>query len=160
VPGVWPDVAASTPAADVVTCHHVLYNAPDPVAFLAALTAHARRQVVIEITARHPLTALNPLWLRFHNLARPDGPTANDLVAICDAMGLGARHEAWTRPGGADYASFDELVDVTRQRLCLPPDRASEVAGALSETGISPDRPDDLGSSSREVVTIWWPGTA
>jgi len=154
VPGVWPDVAASTPAADVVTCHHVLYNAPDPVAFLAALTAHARRQVVIEITARHPLTALNPLWLRFHNLARPDGPTANDLVAICDAMGLGARHEAWTRPGGADYASFDELVDVTRQRLCLPPDRASEVAGALSETGISPDRPDDLGSSSREVVTI------
>jgi len=160
VPGVWPDVAASTPAADVVTCHHVLYNAPDPVAFLAALTAHARRRVVIEITARHPLTALNPLWLRFHNLARPDGPAADDLLAICDAMGLGAQHEAWTRPGGADYASFGELVDVTRRRVCLPPERASEVAEALREAGISPDRPDDLGSSSREVVTIWWPGTA
>jgi hypothetical protein len=158
--GVWPDVAAETPAADVVTCHHVLYNAPDPVPFLAALTAHARRQVVVEIAARHPLAALNPLWLRFHGLARPSGPTADDLLAICDAMGLGARHEAWTRPGGADYASFDELVDVTRRRLCLPPERASEVAEALREAGASPERPDDFGSSSREVVTIWWPGTA
>jgi Methyltransferase domain len=158
--GTWPDVAASTPAVDVVTCHHVLYNAPDPVPFLAALTAHARRQVVIEITARHPLTALNPLWLQFHGLARPAGPTADDLLAICDVMGLGARHEAWTRPGGADYASFDELVDVTRRRLCLPPERASEVAGALRDAGASPDRPDDFGSSGREVVTIWWPGTA
>ncbi|HEX6858443.1 MAG TPA: class I SAM-dependent methyltransferase [Streptosporangiaceae bacterium] len=158
--GVWPDVAAETPAVDVVTCHHVLYNVPDPVPFLAALTAHARRQVVAEITARHPLTALNPLWLRFHGLARPAGPTADDLLAICDAMGLGARHEAWTRPGGADYASFDELVDVTRRRLCLPPERAGEVAGALREAGIDPERPDDLGSSGREMVTIWWPGTA
>lgn len=160
VPGIWPDVAAEAPAVDVVTCHHVLYNAPDPVPFLAALTAHARREVVLEIAARHPLTALNPLWLRFHGLARPAGPTADDLLAICDAMGLGARHEAWTRPGGADYASFDELVDVTRRRLCLPPERASEVAEALREAGASPERPDDLGSSGREVVTIWWPGTA
>ena len=160
VPGIWPDVAAEAPAVDVVTCHHVLYNAPDPVPFLAALTAHARREVVLEIAARHPLTALNPLWLRFHGLARPAGPTADDLLAICDAMGLGARHEAWTRPGGADYASFDELVDVTRRRLCLPPERASEVAKALREAGANPDRPDDLGSSGREVVTIWWPGTA
>jgi len=158
--GVWPDVAAETPAADVVTCHHVLYNAPDPVPFLAALTAHARREVVIEATARHPMTALNPLWLRFHGLARPSGPTADDLLAICDAMGLGARHEAWTRPGGADYASFGELVDVTRRRLCLPPERAGEVAQALREAGASPDRPDGPCSSGREVVTIWWPGTA
>ena len=158
--GIWPDVAAETPAVDVVTCHHVLYNAPDPVPFLAALTAHARREVVVETAARHPLTALNPLWLRFHGLARPEGPTADDLLAICGAMGLGARHEAWTRPGGADYASFDELVDVTRRRLCLPPERASEVAEALREAGASQERPDDLGSSGREVVTIWWPGTA
>ncbi len=158
--GIWPGVAPEIPAVDVVTCHHVLYNAPDPVPFLAALTAHARREVVVEATARHPLTALNPLWLRFHGLARPSGPTADDLLAICDAMGLGARHEAWTRPGGADYASFDEMVDVTRRRLCLPPERASEVAGALREAGASPERPDDLGSSGREVVTIWWPGTA
>jgi 2-polyprenyl-3-methyl-5-hydroxy-6-metoxy-1,4-benzoquinol methylase len=157
--GTWPEVAGDVPAADVVTCHHVAYNVPDPVPFLAALTAHARRRVVLEIAARHPLTALNPLWLRFHGLARPAGPTADDLLAICDAMRLGARHEAWSRPGGADYASFDELVDVTRRRLCLPEERASEVAEALWEAGTDPDRPDDLGSSSREVVTIWWPGT-
>jgi hypothetical protein len=158
--GTWPEVAGQTPAADVVTCHHVVFNVPDPVPFLAALTAHARRLVVLETAARHPLTSLNALWLRFHGLERPDGPTAADLLAICDAMGLGARSEAWTRPGGADYASFDELVDVTRRRLCLPPERASEVAGALWDTGSDPDRPADLGSSGREVVTIWWPGSA
>jgi hypothetical protein len=158
--GTWPDVAGSAPVADVVTCHHVAYNVPDPVPFLTALTAHARRLVVLETAARHPLTSLNPLWLRFHGLVRPDGPTATDLLAICAVMGLGAQYEEWTRPGGADYAGFDELVDVTRRRLCLPPERTSEVAAALREAGADPDRPDDLGSGGREVVTIWWPGTA
>ncbi len=66
----------------------------------------------------------------------------------------------WQRPGGADYASFAELTDVTRRRLCLPPDRIPDVASALTEAGVDPEHPVDLGSSGREVVTIWWPGTA
>ena len=69
-------MAAQAAAADVVTCHNVLYNVPDLEPFLAALTGHARRQVVVELTAAHPLTSLNPLWLRFHGLQRPTGPTA------------------------------------------------------------------------------------
>ena len=157
--GIWPDVAAETPAVDVVTCHHVLYNAPDPVPFLAALTAHARREVVVETAARHPLTALNPLWLRFHNLARPYGPAADDLLAICDAMGLGARHEAWTRPGGAGSRASTSWSTSPgggcasrRNGPARSPRRCGKPA--------SLERPDDLGSSGREVVTIWWPGTA
>jgi SAM-dependent methyltransferase len=158
VRGRWPDVAAAAGTADVVTCHHVVYNVPDIDPFLAALTAAARRLVVLELTAMHPLVSLNPLWLKFHGLVRPDGPTANDLLAILAAMGVQAGHERWRRPGGRDYESTDELIDVTWRRICLPPERASDVADALADLGIDLDNPPDLGSSGRELVTIWWQG--
>lgn len=160
VNGTWPQVAERVPAADLVTCHHVLFNVPEPEPFIRALTDHARRLVVLENTATHPLTSLNALWLRIHQLRRPDRPTALDLIAIIEAMGLQPRWQRWQRPGGPDYASFDELVDVTRRRLCLPPDRAGEIADALIVEGVDPRRPADLGSSGREVLTIWWPGQA
>ncbi|HEY5985440.1 MAG TPA: class I SAM-dependent methyltransferase [Streptosporangiaceae bacterium] len=160
VAGRWPDVAADIAPAAVVTCHHVLYNAGDIGPFLEALTCHARRRVVAEITAAHPLASLNPLWLRFHGLVRPTRPTAADLLEIVATMGLAARHTEWSRPAEADYASFAELVDVTRRRLCLPPERASEVGTALLELGIRAEQPADMGSSGRDVVTIWWEGAA
>ena len=160
VHGRWPDVAAQVPPADVVTCHHVVFNVPDLGPFLEALTAHARRRVVVETAAVHPLTSLNPLWLRFHGLKRPERPTADDTLAILAAMGHNPRHTEWSRPAEADYRSMAELVEVTRRRLCLPPGRAGEVEAALVELGISPGQPRDLGSSGRNVVTIWWEGIA
>jgi SAM-dependent methyltransferase len=159
VTGRWPEVAPLVPVADVVTCHHVLYNVPGLVPFLTALTRHARRLVVVETAAVHPLTSLNALWLHFHGLTRPSGPTAADVLAIMSEMGLRARHTEWSRPAEADYASLPELADVTRRRLCLPPERASEVEAALLDLGIKRERPGDLGSSGRKVVTIWWEGT-
>jgi SAM-dependent methyltransferase len=158
VPGRWPEVAAQAGTADVVTCHHVVYNVPEIEPFLTALTAAARRIVVVELTPAHPLTSLNQLWLRFHGLARPVRPAADDLLAILAAMGVRASSQRWSRPGGRDYASFAELTDVTRRRLCLPPERAAEVAAALTDLGIDPDHPADLGSSGRELVTISWGG--
>ena len=160
VHGRWPDVGGQVGPADVVTCHHVVFNVPDLGPFLAALTGHARRRVVIETAAAHPLTSLNPLWLRFHGLRRPEGPTAADTIGILAAMGHDPRHTGWSRPAGADYGSMAELVEVTRRRLCLPPERAGEVETALVELGINPGQPGDLGSSGRDVVTIWWEGTA
>jgi SAM-dependent methyltransferase len=158
VPGDWPGVAAGLPPADVVTCHHVLYNIPALASFVAALTAHSRRLVVVEMTALHPLVSLNPLWLSFHGLQRPVSPTADDLIAILTGMGLEPGYQRWSRPSGRDYGSFGELVDVTRRRLCLPEGRAAEVATALAASGIDPDQPGDLASSGPDVVTIWWPG--
>ncbi len=158
--GRWPDMAAETPTADLVTCHHVLYNAPDLGPFIEALTGHARRQVVVEMTAAHPLASLNPLWLHFHGLRRPEGPTAADVLAILDAMGLQAGHTEWNRPGEADYPTMRELVDVTRRRLCLPPERAGEVEAVLRGHGLCGDQPADLGTSGRAAVTIWWEGAA
>jgi SAM-dependent methyltransferase len=160
VHGRWPDVGGQVGPADVVTCHHVVFNVPDLGPFLEALTGHARRRVVIETAAAHPLTSLNPLWLRFHGLRRPEGPTAADTIAILAAMGRNPRHTEWSRPAGADYRTMAELVEVTRRRLCLPPERAGEVEAALVELGINPGQPGDLGSSGRDVVTIWWEGTA
>ena len=156
VTGTWPDAAAEAGSADIVTCHHVSYNVPEIEPFVAALTAAARRIVVVEMTATHPLISLNPLWLRFHGLVRPAGPTADDFVAIVQAMGIPALAERWHRPGGPDYESFAELTDVTRRRLCLPPERAAEVGRALEESGVDPAQPVDLGTSGREVVTVWW----
>src|ERR1022692_1390848 len=157
-PTSWPPVAPQVPVSDVVTCHHVLYNVPDLAPFVTALTSHARRLVVIETASSHPLTSLNQLWLRFHGLRRPVRPTGDDLLAILRAMDLDISCERWHRPGGPDYASFDELADVTRRRLCLPADRAGEVTEALTEAGVDPAHPQDLGSSGRDVLTIWWKG--
>jgi SAM-dependent methyltransferase len=158
VPGGWPQLAAAVPAADLVTCHHVLYNVPDLAPFVTALTRHARRTVVVEVTARHPLVTLNGLWLQFHGLVRPESPTADDLLAILAAMGLEPSHRRWSRPAERDYASLEDLADVTRRRLCLPPERAGEVADALAGTGAA--APAGLASAGREVVTIWWAGNA
>lgn len=160
VRGNWPDVAREAAPADLVTCYNVVFNVPDILPFLAALTASARRLVVTELTAEHPLVSMNELWLRFHGLRRPDGPSAGLLLDILAAMGIQAGHENWQRPSGADYENFADLVEVTRVRLCLPPERADEVADALTELGVDPGQPADLGTSGRDMVTIWWPGSA
>ena len=157
--GGWPGVASQAAPADLVTCHNVLYNVPGLAPFIEALTGHSRRQVVVELTAAHPLISLNPLWLLFHGLKRPEGPAATDVLAILDAMGLRAGHTEWNRPAQADYATGSELVEITRRRLCLPPERASDVETALREAGHL-GAPPDLGTSGRSMVTIWWEGSA
>jgi SAM-dependent methyltransferase len=150
VEGRWPDVAGRTGPADLVLAVHVIYNVPDLPGFAAALTGHARRRVVCEITECHPLTTLGPLWRRFHGLERPDGPVAADAVAVLREAGLEVDVERWGRPA-EDNLPFAEFADVTRRRLCLPRERTPEVAAALREQGPEPPR---------ELVTIWWAGTA
>ena len=49
--GRWPDTAAVAGPADVVTCHHVLYNVADVAPFVTALTRGARRVVVAEMSS-------------------------------------------------------------------------------------------------------------
>jgi SAM-dependent methyltransferase len=160
VQGTWPQSASEVSAADVVTCHHVLYNVADVEPFIVAMTEHARRVVIVEVAVTHPLSSLNDLWLKFHGLPRPERPTSDDMLAIMAAMGLSVGSKRWRRGGGPDYTSMAELVDVTRRRLCVPPERADEVEAALVEAGVDPARPQDLGSSGRDVLTIWWNGTS
>jgi SAM-dependent methyltransferase len=154
--GRWPDVASDTPPADVVVCHHVFYNAPDLDAFAAALHEHARRRVIVELPARHPMFALNPLWNIMHTLTRPTGPTAEDAVAVLREIGIEPRAERWRRPPRPEYPSFDALVAITRQRLCLPVERTDELAGTLVALGVDPEHPRDLSPPGDALVTLSW----
>lgn len=76
--GRWPDVADQAPKVDVVVSHNVLYNVADVVPFLQAMTDHARARVVVELTEHHPVAWMNPYWEHFHELQRPQRPTADD----------------------------------------------------------------------------------
>jgi SAM-dependent methyltransferase len=147
--GDWPDVADDVPECDVVVCHHVAYNVADIVPFLQALNDHARSRVVIELPMHHPMSTLAPLWKRFWGIDRPTRPTAEDLHGICLAMGFDARLERWEDPefGRRSPLSKADEVRFTRIRLCLPKERADEVAEVLAQA--SPAGP-------RELATIWW----
>jgi SAM-dependent methyltransferase len=160
VEGSWPEVAGRVGPADVVVCHHVLYNVADLAPFAAALTDHARRRVVAELTERHPLVGLAPLWRRFHGLERPAGPGADDAVAALEAVGLAVDRQDWESRDRFGFDDFDELVAFTRRRLCLPAERDPEVADALLEQGTH--RVDGVWVSGqpRRVTTLSWPGSA
>jgi SAM-dependent methyltransferase len=160
VEGSWPEVAGRVGPADVVVCHHVLYNVADLAPFALALTGHARRRVVAELTDRHPLVGLRPLWRRFHDLDRPTGPGAGDAVAALAAAGLAVDRQDWEQPERFGFDDFDELVAFTRRRLCLPAARDPEVTEALLADGTR--QVDGVWASGqpRRVTTLSWPGTA
>jgi SAM-dependent methyltransferase len=160
VEGRWPDVAGAVEPADLVVCHHVLYNVPDIRPFVEELAGHARRRVVVELTARHPMVRLNPLWRRFHGIDRPEGPTAEDAFALIRSLGFDARMERWSRPIDPAEMPFEESVEVSRRRLCLPPERAGEVAEALRELASPGGMLTDTATGAQELATIWWPGSA
>jgi SAM-dependent methyltransferase len=152
VHGSWPDVAGVTPLADVVVCHHVLYDVADVTPFIVALTEHAQLAVVVEIPTRHPMSAWSPAFRHFWDLERPDGPTHHDLVAVIDELGLQPELTTSPRPALPAYAADpDVLVPMARRRLCLSADRDDELAAWLDANPLPwPDT----------VATIRWPGSA
>jgi SAM-dependent methyltransferase len=160
VEGRWPEVAGHLGPADVVVCHHVLYNVADLAPFASALTGHARRRVVAELTDRHPLAGLRPLWRRFHDLDRPTGPGADDAVAALAALGLAVDRQDWESQERFGFDDFDELVAFTRRRLCLPAARDPEVAEALLSEGTRQVDGVWVSGQPRRVTTPSWPGTA
>ncbi|MGY1855283.1 class I SAM-dependent methyltransferase [Modestobacter sp. SYSU DS0290] len=149
--GRWPDVAARVPPADVVVCANVVYNVPDVAAFVAALTGHARRRVVVELTDVHPWTSLGGLWRHFHGQDRPAGPTAALFGEVLTDLGVAAEQATWPRADPWRDAPADVVLAFTRRRLCLPAEREPEVAAAMSRS--TDDRP-------RTATTFWWPGAA
>ena len=62
--------------------------------------------MVAELTDRHPLVGLAPLWRRFHGLERPEGPGAGDAVAALAEAGLEVERQDWeNRTGSASTTS-------------------------------------------------------
>jgi hypothetical protein len=149
IQGAWPDVESRTPPAHVAVSHHVVYNVADLAGFATALTAHAERRVVIELTAVHPMTWLAPYWKALHGIRQPDRPTVDDAVALLTGLGLDVRQQRWRRPvqmiGENDAAAVARIA----RRLCLPADRHDELARVLAR---------DPPPTERDVVTLWWQG--
>lgn len=144
--GFWPQVAGVVPVADVVVCHHVVYNVAEIGPFLLALNSHARRRVVIEMPTRHPLSNISDAWKYFWNLDRPTEPTSEDLLEVLKEIGISPSVQYWSGPM-SDRSDIDQDAEFLRIRLCLPPERLSEVREYL------------LANSSpraREIATIWW----
>ena len=159
VRGRWPDVANDTPRADVVVCGHVAYNAPDLRPFLAELTSHAERRVVLELTDRHPLSWMNDLWLRFHGVARPDRPSAGDAERLCRALGFDVQRDERLDTedvAGSGFERREDAVGLVRRRLCLPPERDDEIATALGDRLAAHDGLWKAGPHEQRVVTLWW----
>lgn len=160
IEGTWPAAAEDTPIADVVVCHHVIYNVADLAPFLLRLTDHARRRVVLEMTLRHPMSDLNDLWLRFHGLIRPTTPTADDAVSVLNELGLAPGRSDWMAPPlrWSGPTARQDLVAWTRRRLCLPAERDAEIDAALAPRIREGDGTVSL--PLRPVVTLWWAGSA
>jgi SAM-dependent methyltransferase len=158
VEGSWPEAADHAPVADVVVCHHVVFNAPDLREFALRLTDHARSRVVVEMTTVHPMSAMSPLWLRFHGLVRPTGPTVDDAIAVLREANLAADHEVWTAPRPGGFATKADLIAWDRRLLCLTADRDAEIEEALGDRIV--ERDGRWGLPDRPVATIWWPGAS
>jgi SAM-dependent methyltransferase len=159
VTGGWPEASADVEPADVVVAGHVFYNVPELEPFALALDEHARRRVVVELTERHPLDWMRDLWLRFHGLGRPEGPTADDAAAVLADLGLQVGRE--DRPiagsfGGGGFARREDAIHSIRRRLCLSADRDPEIAAALGGRLRAHDGLWDAGPQERTVVTLWW----
>lgn len=154
--GSWPQVAPEVPIVDVTVCAHVLYNVPDLRPFINALGAHTRRRVVIEITAQHPVSRLNPLWKRFHGLDRPTRPNWEDATRAIGSICKDVRVEREHVEADTTLGTWEEMVGFTCRRICLSPEREADVAAALMEQGAEPSDPATWSPPDREVVTLWW----
>ena len=144
--GDWPDVSPQTPKADVVTCHHVVYNVAQIEPFLKALDSHATKRVVIELPQQHPLSTMRDSWKHFWDLDRPENPTPQNLIEVLAQMGIAANLELWEGPKLRPL-SIDDDVRFLRIRLCLDSSRDSDIRQFLLA-----QEP----MQSRSLATIWW----
>jgi SAM-dependent methyltransferase len=144
--GRWPDASWAAPDTDVVVCHHVVYNVPDLARFLAHLDRHARRRVVVELTARHPQSDLEALWRTIHGIERPHAPTYAEAVGVAAALGYDPHVERFSRPSLWVGAPREEQVAFARRRLCAGPEHDEQIRRHVAAHA----------GTARELVTLWW----
>jgi precorrin-6B methylase 2 len=159
VQGRWPDVAAETPRADLVVCGHVAFNASDLMPFVVELSAHSLRRIVMELTEQHPLSWMNDLWLKFHDVVRPERPSADDAEALCRALEFDVRRDERVDTedmAGSGFERREDAIALVRRRLCLSPERDGEIATALGSRLVELDGLWRAGPHEQRVVTLWW----
>lgn len=155
--GAWPDISDQVAPADVVVCHHVLFNVSDLEPFARALSGKARRRVVLEMTPTHPLSWMSDLWMLFHNLQRPDEPTFENAAEALREMGF-AVHAAVSDgpPVMSGFNSRADAVALVRKRLCLQQEHYERLAQVLGDRLRERDGLWSAAPLNHSIVTIWW----
>jgi SAM-dependent methyltransferase len=148
--GRWPDVADEIDGADVVVCHHVVYNVGEIDPFITALTTHAARRVVVELSEHHPMSPFTPLWRHFWSIDRPAEPSADLFVEVVESQGLRPVVQRLTRPPRKPTLDDAVYIEFVRRRLCLPARRDPEIVAQLA---MLPARQPDF------TVTVSWDGS-
>lgn len=146
IEGRWPDDAGKVPPVDVVVSHNVFYGVEDLVPFAQAMTAHARRRVVVQIPIHPPRSWLAPYWQALHGLTVPAAPTADDAAAVLREAGIDVQLERWDHEQHGS-AIGEESVETLRRQLCVGADRDEEVRDLLARHPPPAHRP---------TVTLWW----
>ncbi len=147
--GAWPQVADQVEAADIAVCHHAVYRVEGIEDFLAALTEHALRRVVLEVSANGPHAGLDDLWKSFHGIERPTWEVADELQGVLGSLGVEVDREDLLLPPHVQEVT-PALVEFVRGRLYVGPDRDPEIEAFLrSRQGLQ-----------HRVVALWWPGGA
>ena len=155
IEGRWPDVAPNTPIGDVAMAANVAYNVADIVPFVQAMIDHAAVAVVLEVTGSHPWAHLAPLYREVHDLDRPDGPTADDLVAVIAEMtGEEPVLHSWERQGHVWYESWDELLDHYGRRLVVPKAERPDLRRILEPMVIEDNGRLRVGNTPTKLATI------
>ncbi|CAN5776308.1 hypothetical protein BH23ACT12_BH23ACT12_16290 [soil metagenome] len=155
--GSWPEAADEAPEADVVICHHVFYNVAGLEPFVNTLSAKARLRVVVELTPEHPLAWMGDLWLKFHGLARPKGPTYRDAVDVVAEMGFEVHHELTSGPPAmSGFPSRQDAIALVRKRVCLRPEQDEELAEALGDRLTETEGLWTASPPQHEIATLWW----
>jgi len=97
------------------------------------------------------------LWRRFHDLQRPDGPTADDALAALAELGLPATRDDEDRtPLSGGFERREDAVALVRRRLCLGPERDQELAEALGPLLVRIDGRWAAGPAEQRLATLWW----
>lgn len=159
VAGRWPEAKDSVTAHRVAMAAHVVYDVAEVGPFLHAMSDVALEGVVIEMTARHPWVHLGPYYRALIGLERPVGPGWEDLVQVVrEVVRLEPTVELWQRAPDLWFESVDEILDLYGRRLLIGPDRRSELMTLLEPDLISGPDGFQVGTETRDLVTLSWPG--
>ncbi|MEX0667698.1 MAG: hypothetical protein WD313_05160, partial [Acidimicrobiia bacterium] len=139
-------------------CAHVVFDVSEVGPFLIAMNERASAGVVIEMTDRHPWVHLGPYYRALHGLERPLGPSSEELVEVVhEVIGVDPTVEHWQRPTDLWFESVDEILELYGRRLLIGPERWAELRTLLEPDIVSGPGGHQVGTESRDLVTIWWP---
>ena len=158
VEGGWPEVADQVQSADVVTCSHVIHNVPDIAPFLVAMAEKASKAIVIQEFERHPWAHLGPYYDALHGLARPTGPTVDQLAeVVTEVFGMSPTVERWLGGRPMWFVDRAELLDFYGRRLVVPMERWDELEAVLEPEIIElGDGRVQLEDRQKQLATVWW----